>query len=105
MHGHEQTGTEHVEKLTGSTGVAVADAPVYGEHHHVETIGELADVFQLAQETRLPAVSITHDTPLSLLPVAVTRRSSSSHVAPFPNQASASSFCARRCFRISFERM
>ena len=51
MHGHEQAGTEHVEKLTGSTGVAVADAPVYGEHHHVETIGELADVFQLAQET------------------------------------------------------
>ena len=51
MHGHEQTDTEHVEKLTGPAGVAVADAPVYGEHHHVETVGELADVFQLAQET------------------------------------------------------
>ncbi|EDY96630.1 hypothetical protein BACPLE_01073 [Phocaeicola plebeius DSM 17135] len=51
MHGHEQTGTEHVEELTGSAGVAVADAPVYGKHHHVKTVGELADVFQLAQET------------------------------------------------------
>lgn len=51
MHGHEQADTEHVEELTGSAGVAVADAPVYGEHHHVETVGELADVFQLAQET------------------------------------------------------
>ena len=51
MHGYKQAGTEHVEKLTGSAGVAVADAPVYGEHHHVETVGELADVFQLAQET------------------------------------------------------
>ena len=51
MHGHEQAGTEHVEELTGSAGVAVADAPVYGEHHHVKTVGELADIFQLAQET------------------------------------------------------
>lgn len=51
MHGHEQAGTEHVEKLTGSAGVAVADAPVYGEHHHIETVSEFADVFQLAQET------------------------------------------------------
>ena len=51
MHGHEQTDTEHVEELTGSAGVAVADAPVYGKHHHVKTVGELADAFQLAQET------------------------------------------------------
>lgn len=51
MHGHEQADTEHVEELTGSAGVAVADVPVYGKHHHVKTVGELADVFQLAQET------------------------------------------------------
>lgn len=51
MHGHEQADTEYVEELTGSAGVAVADAPVYGKHHHVKTVGELADVFQLAQET------------------------------------------------------
>lgn len=49
--GTNKAGTEHVEKLTGSAGVTVADASVYGEHHHVETVGELADVFQLAQET------------------------------------------------------
>ena len=51
MHGHEQADTEHVEERTGSASVAVADAPVYGKHHHVKTVGELADVFQLAQET------------------------------------------------------
>ena len=53
MHGHEQANLKHVKKLTGPAGVAVADAPVYGEHHHVEAVSELADVFQLAQITFL----------------------------------------------------
>ena len=44
MHGHEQAGTEHVEELTGSAGVAVADAPVYGEHHHQTILRDMQAV-------------------------------------------------------------
>lgn len=51
VHGHEQADAEHVEKLTRPAGVAVTDASVYEEHHYVETVGELADVFQFAQVT------------------------------------------------------
>lgn len=53
VHGDEKADLEPVEELAGSTRVAVADAPVHGEHRHVETAGQLADVLQLAQKALL----------------------------------------------------
>src|SRR5574344_697557 len=53
----------------------------------------------------LPSVSTIQLTPLSLLPVAVTFRFSSSHTAPLAIHTSASSFCALLRLSISFDRM
>ena len=54
---------------------------------------------------RLPAVSTIHDTPLSLLPVAVTLNIPSLHDAPFASQTSASGLAALRCLNMSFDNM
>ena len=52
-----------------------------------------------------PSGSTIHETPLSLLPVAVTLIFSSCHRPPFASHTEASSFRARRCFSISFDKM
>ena len=49
MHGNEETDFETLYELSASKGIAVADASVYGKHHHVEAVGNLADVLQFAQ--------------------------------------------------------
>ena len=49
MHRHKETNLEALYELSASKGIAVADAPINWEHHHIKTIGNLADIFQFAQ--------------------------------------------------------
>ena len=37
------------KELSATKGIAVAYAPVNGEHHHIEAVSNLADVLQFAQ--------------------------------------------------------
>ena len=53
MHGNEQPDLEPFDELSATKGIAITDTPIYGEHHHIETVGNLADVFQLAKELLL----------------------------------------------------
>jgi hypothetical protein len=46
VHGNEQAYFEPLDELSATKGIAVADASVYGEHHHIEAVGNLADVLQ-----------------------------------------------------------
>ena len=50
MHRNEQSDLEPLDELPGTKGIAVADTSIYGKHHHIETVGNLADVLQLAKE-------------------------------------------------------
>ena len=50
VHGNEQSDFEPFDELTATKGIAVAYTSVYGKHHHIETVGNLADVLQLAKE-------------------------------------------------------
>ena len=49
MHGYKEADLESLDELTASKGIAIAYASVYGEHHHIEAVSNLADVLQLAQ--------------------------------------------------------
>ena len=49
MHGNKETDLKAFDELAASEGIAVADEPVYGEHHHIEAVVNLANVLQLAQ--------------------------------------------------------
>ena len=49
MHGNKKTDLESLDELTASKGIAIPNAPVYREHHHIEAVGNLADVLQFAQ--------------------------------------------------------
>ena len=49
VHGDKETNFEALDKLSASKGIAITNATVYGEHHHIEAIRYLADIFQLAQ--------------------------------------------------------
>ena len=49
MHGYKEADLESLDELTATKGIAVANAPVNGEHHHIEAISNLANVLQLAK--------------------------------------------------------
>ena len=49
MHGYKEADLESLDELTASKGIAIAYSSVYGEHHHIEAVGNLADVLQFAQ--------------------------------------------------------
>ena len=53
VHRNEQPDFESFDELPTTKGVAVADTSIYGEHHHIETVGNLADVLQLAKKLLL----------------------------------------------------
>lgn len=49
MHRNEQSDLEPLDELSATKGIAITDTPIYGEHHHIETVGNLADVLQARQ--------------------------------------------------------
>ncbi len=49
MHGNKETDLESLDELSATKSIAIADAPVNGEHHHIEAVSNLADVLQFAQ--------------------------------------------------------
>ncbi len=49
MHGNKEADLESLDELSATKGIAVANAPVNGEHHHIEAVGYLTNVLQLAQ--------------------------------------------------------
>ena len=49
MHGNKESDLESLDELSGTKGIAIPNAPVNGEHYHIEAVGNLADVLQLAQ--------------------------------------------------------
>ena len=53
VHRNEQPNLEPFDELTATKGIAVADTSIYGEHHHIETVGNLKDVLQLAKKLLL----------------------------------------------------
>ena len=64
MHGNEEANFETLYELPTAKGIAIADAPVNGEHHHVEAICYLPDVLQFAQ-----VLSMTHHCLCCLMPI------------------------------------
>ena len=58
MHRDEQSDFEPLDELPATKGIAVADTSIYGKHHHIETIGDLADVLQFAKELLLVSYRI-----------------------------------------------
>ena len=44
MHGNKETDLESLDELSATKSIAIADAPVNGEHHHIEAVSNLADV-------------------------------------------------------------
>ena len=49
VHGNKKTDLKSLDELSATMGIAVANAPVNGEHHHIEAVGNLADVLQFAK--------------------------------------------------------
>ena len=60
VHRNEQSDLEPFDELTATKGIAVAYTSIYGEHHHIETVGNLADVLQLAKELLLVSYRVKH---------------------------------------------
>ncbi len=60
VHRNEQPDLEPFDELSATKGIAVADTSVYGEHHHIETVGNLTDVLQLAKELLLMGYRVKH---------------------------------------------
>ena len=58
VHRDEQSDFEPLDELSATKGIAVADTPIYWEHHYIETIGDLADVLQFAKELLLVSYRI-----------------------------------------------
>ena len=62
VHRHKQTGAETPYELAGAAGITVANAPVDRKQDYIEMVGQLADVFQLAQVTLLLLSGVDEDT-------------------------------------------
>ena len=58
MHGDEQSDFEPLDELSATEGIAITDTSIYGEHHHIETVGNLTDVLQLPKELLLVSYGI-----------------------------------------------
>ena len=58
VHRDEQSDFEPLDELSATKGIAISDTPIYGEYHHIETVGNLADVLQLAKELLLVSYRI-----------------------------------------------
>ena len=50
MHRDKQSNLELLDELSGSTSISVTNTTIYGEHHNIERIRYLFDVFQLSKE-------------------------------------------------------
>ena len=58
VHWNEHANLEPIDELSATECITVTYAPVYGEHHKVETVSDLADVLQLTKEPFLVGYGI-----------------------------------------------